>query len=312
MAFFEAIDPTDEQHKTYNRSIARALKAMSRSTRGSRILNTLRDNDIQLGSLTPGQAFGYYLAYDRALYTRTESLAQTIQVMAHEGRHAEQTIAGFSTVTEYHKPSTRLPYDTRSYLTLNRVLEADADATALAVMWEIAQADPEFQKEWDRLYTDEHFGPMAKNFLKAVTNSGYPADDRRAVQAGMKAAFQTWPTVGEPLRSDGYDDYMLAWLETQGAKWEAPVLANARLTMGDMAKITSVGEAEPYWTPQDDPTTRARFEHLEPTLSERLDAMDQQLIPAETGLVIDATMLKEWQSKRRRPAPAATPPAPSL
>ncbi|MEM6902612.1 MAG: DUF6782 family putative metallopeptidase, partial [Pseudomonadota bacterium] len=263
----------------HNKQLARTVAMMGKSKRGARLLQSLEANDVRLGGLKPGQAFGYYLARDRALYSQTQSVAQAVRIIAHEARHCEQTVAGWSTITEDHEPGTKLPHDTRSYLRLNRVLEADADTTALAVMWEIAQADPSFQPAWDELRGDVHFGPMVKSFEAAAKATGGKPLSERAVTAGMRAAFETWPTVGEPLRSEGYDRYLIAWLETQAQGWEKPVQADRPFTIRDIGKITALNEAKPYWTPAHSERVAASFDQFAEDFKARFKAMDAQLRP---------------------------------
>ncbi|MEO0392062.1 MAG: DUF6782 family putative metallopeptidase [Pseudomonadota bacterium] len=312
LSFLRGIDPQDTSHKPFNRRFSEAISIMSLSKRGRRLLKALEDHDIHLGGLGPGQSYGFYLAYDRALFAQTRDLAETLRVISHEGRHAEQTIAGFSTVTEYHEPGTALPYDTRSYLRLNRVLEADADATALAVLWEVSQADDQYDSYWTDLYQDPHFGPMAKRFMTAALDSGYDPLDDRSVRAGMQAAFQTWPTVGQPLRSEGYDDHLMAWLESQAIKWDKPVPAHDTFEVTDVAKITAIGEAQAYWTPKGDPATAHALDQFEDRFRERFAAMGQQLLPAgkARSLAIDADAVQAWQANRR--GQAASPAIPRL
>ncbi len=311
ISFLRGVDPDDQTRKPFNRRISRAISVISLSKRGQRLLNSLENNDIQLGGLGPGQAIGYYLAYDRALFTQTRDLAETIQNIAHEARHAEQTIAGWSTVTEYHQPGTKLPHDTRSYLRLNRVLEADADATALAVLWEVSKADSQYQHVWSNLYNDPHYGPMAMSFEQAVLSSGFDATDDRSVRAGMKAAFRTWPTVGSPLRSEGYDDYMMAWLESQASKKSEPVQADRAFGIDEAATITGLNEAGPYWSAKDDPVTAALMDRFISRFEPRLEAMDKQLLPPkapEQNVVIDASDVSRWRDGRKPAAPQPSTP----
>ncbi|MBV6633673.1 MAG: hypothetical protein KI792_11660 [Alphaproteobacteria bacterium] len=281
----------------HNQQLARTVALMEKSKRGARLLKSLEANDVQLGGLQPGQAFGYYLAADRALYSQTETLAQAVQVISHEGRHCEQTVAGWSTITEFHQKGTKLPHDMRSYLRLNRVLEADADTTSLAVMWEIAHAEPDFQHAWDKLREDVHFGPMVESFERAAKATGAGPLSERAVTAGMKAAFQTWPTVGQPLRSEGYDRYLMAWVESQAVNWDEPVQADRPFTIDEVGKITGLNEARAYWTRADSQQMAEAFEAFIDEFDERLAAMDKQLLPPPTpaprsaASVISATPL---------------------
>lgn len=297
LSFFLDLKPGDTAAEPFQHELAGALIVMRQSPLGRRLLDKLEQEDIQFGGLQKGQAFGYYLAADRALYTQTSKLLQALQTIAHEARHAEQTVAGHTTITEFHQPGTKLPFDTKSYLKLNRVLEADADATALAVIWEVSNNGPEHAGLWAALQKDAHFGPMAARFEEAAKQSGYPPFDDRAVRTGMKAAFQTWPKVGEPLRSEGYDDQLMAWLEVQASAWEEPVYADKAFGMADARLITNLGNDAPYWKHDEDPETTEAFERFESRFDDRFAAMGAQLKPAN-GLVIDASAVQQWQQKR--------------
>lgn len=128
----------------------------------------------------------------------------------------------------------------------------------------------------------------------------------------MQAAFQTWPTVGQPLRSEGYDDHLMAWLESQAIKWEEPVQAHGTFEVTDVTKITAIGEGQAYWTPKCDPSTTKALDRFEERFGERFAAMDDQLVPAgkAKSLAIDAGAVQAWQASRR--APAASPAVPRL
>jgi hypothetical protein len=272
-------DTSDLNNKEVRRNLATIVQTMNGSARGQRLLQNMADNDIRIGGLTRGNNYGYYLAYDRALYQVNNDADEGIRVMSHEARHAEQTVAGYSTLIEYYKPGTKLPYDARSYLLLNRIVEADADATSVGVAWEISQSDPSKKRIWDLLKEDVHFGQMAESFEAAVQKTGLASTDPAAVRAGMEAVFNGWMNIGTPLRADGYDRYLLAFIEKKTGEW-GEVQANARLTAADIRNITSLGDSESYWDPAKHPNVMKKFEVFPADIEARLAAVDQRLKPA--------------------------------
>lgn len=203
-----------------------------RAATGRAALATLRARDVWLASLEPdGQSFGYYLSADRVIHLRTEQRWQAVRTLVHEARHVAQSARGFTTIVECYEPGTRLPFDGLSYLLLNRVIEADAEAIAVQVSHELAR-DVD-ASAWMTLAESPDFGPLAEAYQASIER--YPDQAARA----MAAVYDAWFLMG---RAYGYDVYLLSWLERL-AERHGPIRAASRL---DHARIQELAADEPH------------------------------------------------------------------
>lgn len=297
------------------RDLARIVQVMDRSPRGAHLLNVLERTDYRLGGLGPGPNFGYSLSKDRAIYVQSSVISTGLRILAHEARHAEQIASGYSTGFEYYRPGTQLPFDGGSYLKMNRVLEADADAYSLSVLWEVSR-DPNLGYVWNDLKNDAHFKPMAEAFEQAVAASNQPETSDAAVRAGTAAVFNTWFSVGEPKRSRGYDAYIMQWLESTandkivGAI--GTIQTERRFTSADMERITSLGAEAPYWRPAENKRTLLQIGQYDDDIKLRLTELNKTIIPAaspkpafdaQSGVAVS---LSAWRSRHATPARTRT------
>ncbi|MEO0326412.1 MAG: DUF6782 family putative metallopeptidase, partial [Myxococcota bacterium] len=173
----------------------------------------------------------------RVVRTRTEDFWQAVRNLAHEGRHAVQDGLGLTTILEFHEPGTQLPWDARGYLLLNRALEADADAWAVAASHELAEAGA--PEAWRTLCEHPEFGGLAEAFAAARPDGA---------AAAMGAAYDAWFDLG---RDYGYDTYLLGWLERLREKTEAaghagPVPAAATLDDAVLQRLGGLPEGSSY------------------------------------------------------------------
>lgn len=183
--------------------LAAVIKQVESVPDGRRLISDLEHLDINIGRMPNDQkgVSGYYLNYNRLIRIKPE---YGVWILSHEGRHAQQAALGFSTLLEFHQPGTALPWDARSYVLLNRILDADADTRALAITAEAAAKNPDAARVWLLLEDDPHFGPLKKTYEQVSRCSG--------ITQAMGAVFDQWFTVGNPPRPHGYDSEMIKWL----------------------------------------------------------------------------------------------------
>ena len=188
--------------------LRRVIGVLRRSGLGRAVLEGLAVGDVWLGDLADDDAsYGFFLSGNRVVRTRTRDFWQTVRSVVHEGRHAVQSAMGLTTILEFHEPGTQLPWDARGYLLLNRALEADADAWAIAASHELDEAGA--PEAWSSLIAHPEFGGLARAYEAARPDGRAPA---------MRAAYDAWFELG---RDYGYDTYLLGWLERLREKTEA-------------------------------------------------------------------------------------------
>lgn len=218
--------------------LRRAARALQASGLGRAVLEGMAAADVWLGDLSSDDAsYGFYLSGDRVVRTRTEDFWQAVRNLAHEGRHAVQDGLGLTTILEFHEPGTQLPWDARGYLLLNRALEADADAWAVAASHELAEAGA--PDAWRVLLAHPEFGGLAR---------AYDAARPDGAKAAMGAAYDAWFDLG---RDHGYDTYLLGWLERLREKAEeaghrGPVPGAATLDDAVLQRLGHVPEGGSY------------------------------------------------------------------
>ncbi|GAB5389995.1 MAG: hypothetical protein Alpg2KO_29630 [Alphaproteobacteria bacterium] len=125
--------------------------------------------------------------------TRMPALGGLVAALSHELRHGWQSTRG-----DYFKMTRYRPADAAL---IKRHLEADAEAVAAQIAWELKE------QGWDRAWTTDHawFADMYQSFEREVTRRKASLKDGRAVAA----AHQQWFRNRE--RVDFYDRWTLAW-----------------------------------------------------------------------------------------------------
>lgn len=278
-----ALEDPDFRSITILKNIINQIEA---SPQGQKLIADLEDKDISIGLVPPDKkdVSGYYLGYNRVIYITPEA---GVWVLAHEGRHAQQADMGLSTILEFHQPGTALPWDARSYVLLNRVLDADADTQALAITAQAAKSHPDARAVWENLDRDPHFGPLKQAFLS----------EQDPVQ-GMGLAFSAWFSVGTPPRAHGYDRETVKWLG-----WildrDGPIQAADNI---DMARIKPIGQLPDgrnyldYTSIKD--LKSGSVAAFAPDIVDHLLLLETRLQPTSQKSSILPTMIKNWRDNR--------------
>jgi len=250
--------------------LRRIVGLAERAPASRRALDQLERLDVAVALLYPSaRHWGHYVIGEGVLYLRCDHPWQGVRTLVHEARHAEQAAAGYSTIVEWHVPGTQLPWDAASYLLLNRVLEADADAHVALASWQLARAvDP---GAWSSLLAvDREFAGIAAAFQAAA------AGDRDGEPAGMRAAFVAWFTAG---RGPGYDEYLLPWIERVVARGGATRAAR-RLDDAGARAIAAQAACPRYLDGIERPLTGAPFTAWSEAIAARLAGLALRVVDA--------------------------------
>lgn len=243
---------------------------------GRHLLERIEREDVFLGRLREtDKSYGYYLAGDRVVYLRTKELAGSARILSHEARHVAHHALGFSTIIEFYERGTRLPFDGRSYLLLNRSIEADADAHACQVARELLEAGHE--SVWQALSESREFGKLARAYSRVADDDPDAVADGRA----MAAAYDEWFRIG---RAYGYDTYLLDWLERLTEK-HGEIRAQRALGHDDFALLGARPDGTNYLLGHPAPggprvLHRGAYAVLADDVRERLEALTIAARPA--------------------------------
>ncbi|MEZ0260353.1 MAG: DUF6782 family putative metallopeptidase [Alphaproteobacteria bacterium] len=218
--------------------IASAISTIAETSEGARLVGALRDSGLSVDmTLNPGNIGGAVqhrtVVEAGNIDTRASEIAASgfstkgglTAVLAHELRHLEQSRSGEI------KPSRGGLVSPESEVIYNRFIEADAQATATGIAWELKQKGNASAWEW--LKRDEKwFNDIAKAYEAVAEADPSAVADGRAKRAAFDAWFTAEVKPGGVKIADVYNRQGILNLP-QTSTLEEAIAQGARPT-GDM------------------------------------------------------------------------------
>lgn len=184
--------------------LTRCISRMAQSETGRALLDTAAEYGVRV-ALKDNHI--YYGDFDRETKKVTiegkSSDGALIEILAHELRHGWQDRHGFDSSFEL-PPSDNV--------IINRLIEADAEAVANQVAWELKEQG--YNKPWLHAIRNKSYQDVAQAYRKEAEADPDAVRDGRA----LRAAFDQW--FKKPTRRHGYDDMMLDVLEDWFEEYE--------------------------------------------------------------------------------------------